>query len=136
MAGVARERRSPTAEQFEKEVRRAKIAIVEDEIREQGGRKGAKDATLLSRAVGRAEERGVSRMRGRLAEAGWPTGTLIHDAVVVGKDGREREFLRLSEEVERALAAAEEERGWGQYQNRGEWEQYKKFRIVELYWGN
>ena len=93
-------------------MRRARVVIVDEETRVRGGRRGAKDTTVLSHAVARAEVGVMTQLRKRVADAGWHAGTLIHDAIIVEKDGQAREFLRLSAEVENALAAAAEERGW------------------------
>ena len=90
------------------------VVIVDEETRVRGGRRGAKDTTVLAHAVAKAEVGIMAQLRKRMADAGWHTGTLIHDAIILEKDGQAREFRRLRAEVDDALAAAaaEEERGW------------------------
>ena len=78
----------------------------------EGRAERSEDTTVLAHAVARAEVGIMTQLRKRVADAGWHAGTLIHDAIIVEKDGQAREFRRLSAEVEDALAAAAEERGW------------------------
>ena len=112
--GIEAQARSEDAEKFEKQMNRARVLIAADE-RRNGGAKGAKDKTLVSRAVGRVEERLMAKMSEVLAGEGWKTGSLIHDAIIIGKEGDQRRPKEQQEELEQivrtVLRGAMEERG-------------------------
>ena len=107
--------KSSIAEQFEKEMKKARVLIAEQELKKCRVRDGKSDKTLMAEAVSREEEKIMLKMQQSLEELGWKTGTLIHDAIVVQKQGHELESVeqkKLSEAVEAALTRAMEERGW------------------------
>ena len=65
--------------------------------------------------MSREEERIMLKIQRSLEKLGWEIGTLIHDAIIVQKQGQEPESVeqrKLSEAVETALTEAMEERGW------------------------
>ena len=69
----------------------------------------------MAEAVSREEEKIMLKIQQRLEKLGWKTGTLIHDAIIVQKQGQEPESAEqkeLAEAVETALTEAMEERGW------------------------
>ena len=71
----------------------------------------------MAEAVTREEERIMLKIQRNVEKLRWKTGTLIHDAIIVQKQGQEPESAeqaKLSKAVETALAEAMEERGWKQ----------------------
>ena len=71
----------------------------------------------MAEAVSREEEFIMLKIQRNLEKLGWKTGTLIHDAIIVQKQGQEfesAEQAKLSKAVEATLAEAMEERGWRQ----------------------
>ena len=106
---------SSIAEQFENEMEKARVLIAEQELKKCRVRDGKSDKTLMAEAVSREEEKIMLKMQQSLEELGWKTGTLIHDAIVVQKQGHELKSVeqkKLSEAVEAALTNATDERGW------------------------
>ena len=59
----------------------------------------------------------MARMSQKLEEAGWRTGSLIHDAIVIGKEESGRRPRDQQEEIEGIVGGVldelTEERGWG-----------------------
>ena len=109
--------KSSIAEKFEAEMKKARVLIAEKELRRCRTRDGKSDKTLMAEAVTREEERIMLKIQQEVEKLGWKTGTLIHDAIIVQKQGQEPESAeqaKLSEAVETALAEAMEERGWKQ----------------------
>ena len=111
---VPREAQSPIAEAFEKEMRRARVLIAEQELKRSGTRARKSDETLMSEAVSRAEEAIMLKIQRAVSELGWETGTLIHDAVIVQRVSKydPTEQRKLERAVDTALSEAMEERGW------------------------
>ena len=111
---VEREAKSELAEAFEKEMRRARVLIAEQEIKRSGARQKKSDKTWMSEAVSREEERIMLKMQQATARLGWETGTLIHDAIIVQRMSNEdpTEQRKLEQAVDTALCEAMEERGW------------------------
>jgi len=111
---VERETKSELAEAFEKEMRRARVLIAEQEIKRSGARQKKSDKTWMSEAVSREEERIMLKMQQATAKLGWETGTLIHDAIIVQRKSSEdpTEQKKLEQAVDTALCEAMEERGW------------------------
>ena len=109
--------KSSIAEKFEKEMKKARVLIAEEELKKSRGRDGKSDKTLMAEAVSREEEFIMLKIQRSLEKLGWKTGTLIHDAITVQKQGQEiesAEHAKLSKAVETTLAEAMEERGWRQ----------------------
>ena len=107
--------KSGLAEEFEKEMKRARVLIAEKELKKCRATSGKSDKTLMAEAVSREEEKIMLKIQQRLEKLGWKTGTLIHDAIIVQKQGQEPESAEqkeLAEAVETALTEAMEERGW------------------------
>ena len=106
--------KSEVAEAFEKEMRRARILIAEQEIKNSGAREKRSDKTLTHEAVGREEERLMLKIQQAAGKMGWETGTLIHDAIIVQRKDEQdpTEQRKLEQVVEMALFEAMEERGW------------------------
>ena len=106
--------KSELAEAFEKEMRRARILIAEQEIKRSGARGKKSDKTWMSEAVSREEERIMLKMQQETAKQGWETGTLIHDAIIVQRKSIQNtaEKGELERAVEAALSGAMVERGW------------------------
>ena len=67
--------RSEDAEKYEKQMQRAR-AVVAARERSRGAARETKDKTLVSKAVGRAEEALIRRLSEELEAAGWKTGSL------------------------------------------------------------
>ena len=111
---VPREAQSPIAEAFEKEMRRARVLIAEQELKRSGTRARKSDETLMSEAVSRAEEAIMLKIQQAVGKLGWETGTLIHDAIIVQRKDEQdpTEQKKLEQVVEMALFEAMEERGW------------------------
>ena len=111
---VPREAKSPIAEAFEKEMRRARVLIAEHELKRSGARAKKSDGTLMSEAVSREEEAIMLRIQQAAGELGWETGTLIHDAVIVQRKSNQdpTEQRKLEQAVEKALFEEMAERGW------------------------
>ena len=77
--------------------------------------RGKSDKTLMAEAVSREEEKIMLKVQRSLEQLGWKTGTLIHDAIIVQKQGQEPESaeqMKLSKAVEEALTEAMVERDW------------------------
>ena len=109
--------KSSIAEKFEKEMKKARVLIAEQELKKCRGRDGKSDRTLMAEAVSREEEFIMLKIQRNLEKLGWKTGTLIRDAITVQKQGQEfesAEQAKLSKAVEATLAEAMEERGWRQ----------------------
>ena len=106
--------KSEIAEEFEKEMRRARILIAEQELKRCGARERKSDKTLMAEAVSREEERIMLKIQQHVEKQGWKTGTLIHDAIIVQKKSEHdpAEQGRLEQAVEAALSEAMDERGW------------------------
>ena len=113
-AKVAMEAQSPIAEAFEREMRRARILIAEQELKRMGTRARKSDETLMSEAVSRAEEGIMLKIQQAAGKLGWETGTLIHDAIYVRRKSSEdsTEQRKLEQAVETALFEEMAERGW------------------------
>ena len=109
--------KSNIAEKFEMEMKKARVLIAETELGRCKAREGKSDKTLMAEAVTREEERIMLKIQRSVEKLGWKAGTLIHDAIIVQKQGQEPESAeqaKLSKAVETALAEAMEERGWKQ----------------------
>ena len=106
--------KSEVAEAFEKEMRRARILIAEQEIKNSGGREKRSDKTLTHEAVGREEEKLMLKIQQATSKLGWETGTLIHDAIIVQRKSNQdpTEQRALEPAVETALFEEMAERGW------------------------
>ena len=107
--------KSNIAEKFETEMKKAAVLIAEKELKRCRAREGKSDKTLMAEAVTREEERIMLKIQQTVDKLGWKTGTLIHDAIIVQKQGQEpepAEQAKLSKAVEEALTEAMEERGW------------------------
>ena len=107
--------KSNLAERFETEMKKARVLIAEKELKRCRARDGKSDKTLMAEAVSREEERIMLKIQRSLEKLGWQTETLIHDAIIVQKQGQEPESAgqaKLSEAVETALTEAMDERGW------------------------
>ena len=111
---VAKEAQSPIAEAFEKEMRRARVLIAEQELKRSGARAKKSDETLMSEAVSRAEESIMLKLQQATGRLGWETGTLIHDAIIVQRKSNQdpTEQRALEQAVETALFEEMAERGW------------------------
>ena len=105
---------SPIAEAFEREMRRARVLIAEQELKRNGTRARKADETLMSEAVSRAEEGIMLKLQQAAGKLGWETGTLIHDAIYVQRKSSQdpTEQSKLERAVETALFEEMEERGW------------------------
>ena len=112
---VAKEAQSPIAEAFEREMRRARVLIADQELKRLGARAKKSNATLMSEAVSRERETKIMlKMKQETARQAWEAGTLIHDATTLQRKSiqntpEEREF---DWAVEAALSGAIVERGW------------------------
>ena len=106
--------KSEVAEAFEKEMRRARILIAEQELKRNGAREERSDKTRTHEAVSREEERIMLKIQRAVSELGWETGTLIHDEIIVQKKDEQdsTEQQKLERAVEKALFEEMEERGW------------------------
>ena len=113
---VQAEAKSEIAEAFDKEMRRARVLIAEEELKRSGAREKRSDTTLMSEAVSREEERIMLEIQQAVGKLGWETGTLIHDAIIVRRKSNQdpTEKAKLEKAVEAALLEAMEERGWAQ----------------------
>ena len=111
---VAKEAQSPIAEAFEKEMRRARVLIAEQELKRSGARAKKSDETLMSEAVSRAEESIMLKLQQATGRLGWETGTLIHDAIIVQRKSNQdpTEQRALEQAVETAPFEEMAERGW------------------------
>ena len=90
-------------------MKRARVLIAEKELKKCRATSGKSDKTLMAEAVSREEEKIMLRIQQRLEKLGWKTGTLIHDAIIVQKQGQEPESaeqIKLGEAVETALTEA------------------------------
>ena len=113
--GVRDGRTSETMVRFDREIRRARTLLAEEEIRRNPEMAGKKETTTLSRVVEREEEKVMRTMRTELENDGWTIGTLLHDALVVHKRGSgdlERERRDLEGAVSRTLDEWNEAHGW------------------------
>ena len=106
--------KSETAEEFEKEMKMARVLIAEQELKREKARGRKSDRTLLSEAVGREEEAIMLKIQRAVSELGWETGTLIHDEIIVQRKDEQdsTEQRKVEQAVEAALFEAMEERGW------------------------
>ena len=106
--------KSEVAEAFEKEMRRARILIAEQELKRSGTREKRSDKTLTHEAVSREEEKLMLKIQQALSKLGWETGTLIHDEIIVQRKDEQdpTEQRKVEQAVEAALFEAMEERGW------------------------
>ena len=107
--------KSSIAEKFETEMKKARVLIAEKELKKCRARDGKSDKTLMAEAVSREEEKIMLKIQRSLEQLGWKTGTLIHDAIIVQKQGQEPESaeqMKLSKAVEETLTEAMAERGW------------------------
>ena len=113
---VGAQARSEDAERFEKQMQRARVVVAARE-RSRGAARETKDKTLVSKAVGRAEEAWIRRLSEKLEAAGWRTGSLIRDAIIVSKENEQRKTKEHKMEIERivrtVLDEEVEKRGWG-----------------------
>ena len=111
---VKSEAQSPIAEAFEREMRRARVLIAEQELKRLGAGAKKSNATLMSEAVSRAEEGIMLKIQQATGKLGWETGTLIHDAIYVQRKSSQdpTERSKLERAVETALFEEMEERGW------------------------
>ena len=99
--------KSNIAEKFEAEMKKARVLIAEKEIWRCKTREGKSDKTLMAEAVTREEERIMLKIQQSVEKLGWKTGTLIHDAIIVQKQGQEpepAEQAKLGKAVEAVLA--------------------------------
>ena len=106
--------KSEVAEAFEKEMRRARILIAEQELKRSGARDKRSDKTLTHEAVSREEEKLMLKIQQALSKLGWETGTLIHDEIIAQRKDEQdpTEQRKVEQAVEAALFEAMEERGW------------------------
>jgi len=106
--------KSEAAEAFEKEMRRARILIAEQELKRSGAREKRSDKTLTHEAVCREEEKLMLKIQQALSKLGWETGTLIHDEIIAQRKDEQdsTEQRKVEQAVEAALFEAMEERGW------------------------
>ena len=113
--GVRAGRTSETMVRFDRDIRRARTLLAEEEIRRNPEMAGKKETTTLSRVVEREEEKVMRTLRTELENDGWTIGTLLHDALVVHKRGSgdlERERRDLEGAVSRTLDEWNEAHGW------------------------
>ena len=97
-------------------MQRARVLIAAKE-RSRGAAKETKDKTLVSKAVGRAEEALMRRLSDELEAAGWKTGSLIHDAIIISRESDHRKAREQQAEIEGIVRTVLDEetgkRGWG-----------------------
>ena len=114
MFKVEREAQSPIAEAFEREMRRARVLIAEQELKRLGARAKKSSGTLMSEAMSSAEEGIMLKIQQATGKLGWETGPLIHDAIYVQRKSSQdpTEQRKLERAVETALFEEMEECGW------------------------
>ena len=105
-------RRSEIMGGFEREVARARILLVDRERRRSSERLSRKDKSVLSMILQREEESVMRVIREKIGSAGWHIGTLIHDAVVITRDGRDDERGELERNATAAVREACSQGGW------------------------
>ena len=71
--------RSVSLERLEKEIKAARVLIIDDEVRAGKAKSSDKSTRILSRAVERVEEELMSSLSSFLKGRGWDTSSLIHD---------------------------------------------------------
>ena len=114
--GIPNTTRSPNLDRLEKEIKRARVLITDDEIKVGNAKATDKPARILSRAVERVEEELMSMLSSLLKEQGWTTSSLIHDEITIRHSTR---FLNSNDELQSLshfanlnLRSFEDSRGW------------------------
>ena len=114
--GIPDSIRSAKLERLEKEIKHARVLIVEDEVRNGRASQGDKPTKILSRAVERIEEELMAMIISHLGGQGWSTTSLIHDEITIQHSVK---FLNQNEELQFLTTAAklslrnfEDFRGW------------------------
>ena len=73
--GIPDNIRSPSFDRLEKEIKEARMLIVDDEIKAGRASPGDKPARILSRTVERVEEEIIAGLISHLKEQGWVTSS-------------------------------------------------------------
>ena len=81
--GIPDSTRSTSLERLEKEIKAARVRIIDDEVRAGKVKRSDEPMKILSRAVERVEEKLMSSRSSFLKGRGWDTSSLIHDEITI-----------------------------------------------------
>ena len=124
--GVSDDKRSGRLERLEKEVKEARVLIVNREKQRNPNLQSVKATTILSRAVEATEVEITEGLSNELARNKWNTTGLIHDELIIKRRPRDEpakegqtHFQKAKDEIEllkdlikRNLREFEEARAW------------------------
>ena len=114
--GIPDNIRSASLSRLEKEIKGARVLIVEDEVKNGRATYGDKSTKTLSRAVEKVEEELMSLLISFLKGQGWATTSLIHDEITIQESIRfsnsNDELQTLTTSANLGLRNFEDSRGW------------------------
>ena len=114
--GIPDHVRSPLLSRLEREIKEARVLIVDDEVKHGRATYGDKPTRTLSRAVEKVEEELMAMLISSLRRGGWETTSLIHDEVTIRDSFRfsntNDEMQSLTATTNLSLRNFEDSRGW------------------------
>ena len=114
--GIPDHVRSPLLSRLEREIKEARVLIVDDEVKHGRATYGDKPTKTLSRAVEKVEEELMAMLISSLRRGGWETTSLIHDEVTIRDSFRfsntNDEMQSLTATTNLSLRNFEDSRGW------------------------
>ena len=108
--------RSPALDRLEKEIKAARVLIIDDEIKNGKAGNVDKPTRTLSRAIERIEEELMAGVISYLQDHGWVTSSLIHDEIIIQHSAKfltpNDELQSLTSNAKLSLRKFEDSRGW------------------------